>query len=127
MAHLGRLQSRQRRARGRGAERRSEAVRRVTRLAKPVRIEGERQPADSIDVAPSLSYDTSITADPLLRTRGGVPSVTRIDIRRSTALIRVPDSPRYATSWRRWRVALRLGDAGEGARELTLAAPAPPP
>ena len=96
------------------------------RSAVLVGPEGERQPAYSIDVAPNLVRSTSITADPVLQTRGGLPSTTRIDIMRSTALIQLPDPVRYANTWRRCRVELRLGDPGAGEHDAMLAAPAPP-
>lgn len=87
--------------------------------------DGARQPAYSLDVVPALIRDTSISADPVLGTRG-VPSTTRVNIMRSTALIQLPDPVHYANTWRRWRIELRLGDPAAGERDVTLAAPAPP-
>ena len=83
-------------------------------------------PAYSLDVTPSPAAVPQPGLQVLMNTPGAPQSVTQTNTMLSVALIELPNPVAYSRSWRDWRVLVRLGDPGAG-REMTLAAPPPPP
>ena len=96
------------------------------RSAALVAPEGARVPAYSLDVSSSPVVAPSQEAAIFMASPGVPRQVTRIGVMSSTALIQLPDPTRYAQGWRDWRVELRIGDPGDGGRDVTLPAPKPP-
>jgi hypothetical protein len=97
---------------------------RPLRSAVLVSPDGTRVAAYSLDVIPSLIERGTL----MQQTTPGAPRpVTRTGIMDSTALIQLPDPVAYARDWRRWRIAVVLGDPGAGRIEVTLDAPPSPP
>lgn len=96
------------------------------RSATLVAPDGERVPAYSLDVSSSPVVAPSQEAAIFMASPGVPRQVTRINVMSSTALIQLPDATRYAKSWHDWRVELRIGDAGDAGRDVTLEAPKPP-
>src|SRR6185437_15976789 len=96
------------------------------RSAALVEADGERVPAYSLDVNSSPVVVPSQESAIFMASPGVPRQVTRIGVMSSTALIQLPDPTRYAQGWRDWRVELRIGNPGDGGRDVTLAAPKPP-
>lgn len=87
----------------------------------------QRIPAYSLDVEPAPIGSTSPAQLMLMNTPGATRSVTQVDTMVSTALIQLPNPVVYGRTWHDWRVLVRLGEPGGAGREMTLAAPSPPP
>jgi hypothetical protein len=97
---------------------------RPLRSAVLVAPDGVRIPPYSLDVTPSPIDRGSLMQQ---IAPGAQRPVAQTGIMDSTALIRLPDPLAYAKEWRRWRIAVVLGDPGAGRIELTLDAPPSPP
>jgi hypothetical protein len=96
------------------------------RSAELVGPQGLTEPAYSIDVTANPT-DVSTPGAGAFAAAPGLPlTVTRTETILSTALLRLPDPVYYVNTWREWRIRLHLGSA-TGGRDVTLAAPAPPP
>ncbi len=98
------------------------------RRAELITPEGERLPAEWIDVSSSPREAQVVGSNQDVRIPGEQVVLTQLGAMVSTASLRLPDSQRYAHSWRQWQVALHLGQPGgaEG-QDVILPAPAPPP
>lgn len=83
-------------------------------------------PAYSLDVTPRPTEVSTPAGGAFPTTPGLARTVTRNDTILSTALLRLPDPVHYVHTWQEWRIRLHLGSA-EGGRDVTLAAPKPPP